>query len=117
MAAPSRILARSAAMLGIASVGAVGAVAFISVGAGTAGADVKTMPPRPIVTSRQASENSVVRINDMGAARGISEARLGDTHGVVHAQGEVRDSVKAVQGSKSRPFRGVFPVGPSIGEW
>lgn len=116
MAAPSRILARSAAMLGIASVGAVGAVAFISVGAGTAGADVKRMAPRPIVTSRQASENSVVRINDMGVARGISEARLGDA-GVVHAQGEVRDSVKAVQGSKSRPFRGGFPSGPSIGEW
>ncbi|BBY73423.1 hypothetical protein MPRF_03220 [Mycolicibacterium parafortuitum] len=116
MTARSRILARSAKVLGIASIGAFGAAAFISVGAATATADVKRVAPKPNVTSRQASQNSVIRINDMGVARGISEARLGDA-GVVHAQGEIRDSVKAVQGTKSRPFRGGFPSGPAMGEW
>ncbi|MGP4054805.1 hypothetical protein ACTWP6_08270 [Mycobacterium sp. 4D054] len=116
MTAPSRALARTAKVLGIAAIGAFGAAAFIGLGAGSAEADVRKVAPGPTVKSRQASENSVIRINDFGVARGISEARVADA-GIVHAQGEVRDSTKAVQGSKSRPFRGGFPTGPAIGDW
>lgn len=116
MTAPSRALARTAKVLGIAGIGAFGAAAFIGLGAGTADADIRKVAPGPTVKSRQASENSVIRLNDFGVARGISEARAGDA-GVVSAQGEVRDATKAVVGSKSRPFRGGFPAGPAIGNW
>jgi hypothetical protein len=113
MTTPSHVLARSAKMLGAVS---VGAAAVIGLGCGLAAADVKNVGPGPTVKSRQASENSVIRINDFGVARGISEARVGDA-GIVSAQGEVRDSTKAVVGSKSSPFRGGFPSGPAIGDW
>lgn len=116
MPAPSRVLARTAKMLGIVGIGAFGAFAFVGLSAGTAEADIRKVAPGPTVKSRQATENSVIRINDFGVARGISEARVADA-GVVHAQGEVRDSTKAVQGNKSRPFRGGFPTGPAIGGW
>ncbi|MDG4663880.1 hypothetical protein [Mycobacterium sp. 236(2023)] len=116
MSAPTRALARSAKALGIAGIGAVGAAASIGLGAGVAAAEVEEVAPGPIVTSRQASENSVIRINDFGVARGTSEARLGDA-GVVSAQGDVRDSVKAVPGSSAADFEGSFPTGPAIGDW
>ncbi|MFB1296561.1 hypothetical protein ACAG24_013665 [Mycobacterium sp. pW049] len=112
----SAVLARSAKALGVVGLGAFGAMAFIGLGSGVAGADIEEVAPGPIVTSRQASENSVIRINDPGVARGISEARLGDA-GVVNAQGEVRDSTKAVNGTRSRPFRGGYAPGPAIGDW
>lgn len=114
--ARTEVLAHSAKMLGVIGLGAFGAVAFIGVGYGVARADIDEVAPGPIVTSRQASENSVIRINDYGVARGISEARLGDA-GVVNAQGEVRDSLKAVNGTRSRPFRGGYAPGPAMGDW
>ena len=53
-------------------------------------------------------------------ARGISEARLGDA-GEVSATGssstEVRDTSKAVVGTKASPFEGEYPVGPPIGDF
>lgn len=116
MTATTRVLARTAKIVGMAGIGAFGAAAFMGLGAGAAGADVRNVGPGPTVKSRQASENSVIRINDFGVARGISEARVGDA-GIVSAQGEIRGGIKAVQGSKSRPFRGGWPNGPAIGDW
>ena len=79
MAGYARALTRSSKKLGLVGVGAFGAAAaVIGLGSGTASADVDEVGPSPVVTSRQASENSVIRINDYGVARGISEARLGD---------------------------------------
>lgn len=96
------------------------AAAFAGLSGGTASADLTEVAPGPVVTSRQASENSVIRINDFGVARGISEARLADS-GIVHAGGssstEVRDTTKAVVGKAARPFEGAFPVGPALGDW
>jgi hypothetical protein len=116
MPVSTRVLVSSAKALGIVGLGAFGAAAFLGMGAGSAEADVRKVGPGPTVKSRQASENSVIRINDFGVARGISEARVGDA-GVVSAQGEVRDGTMAIVGSKSRPFRGGFPSGPAIGDW
>jgi hypothetical protein len=110
------VLALSAKALGLVGLGAFGAAAFIGLGSGVAGADVERIAPGPIVTSRQASENAVIRINDFGVARGISEARLGDA-GVVSAQGDVRDSVKAVTGTRASEFQGSYAPGPAIGDW
>ena len=112
MTDPSHVLAQSAKILGAASVGAAGIV----LSSGVAVAEVEEVAPGPTVTSPQASQNSVIRTNDFGAARGISEGRVAD-EGVVNAQGEVRDSSKAGVGRKSRPFRGGFPSGPGIGQW
>ena len=116
MTAPSRALARTAKVLGIAAIGAFGAAAFIGLGAGSAEADVRKVAPGPTVKSRQASENSVIRINDFGVARGISESRVADA-GIINAFGEVRDGVKAVVGTTSSAFEGEWPVGPGIGDW
>ena len=112
----SIVLTRSVKALGVVGLGAFGAAAFIGMGSGVAGAEVDQIAPGPIVTSRQASENSVIRINDFGVARGTSEARLGDA-GIVSAQGEVRDSVKAVTGTRAREFQGSYAPGPAIGDW
>jgi hypothetical protein len=110
---PTHDRPRSAKILGAAGVGA----AAIVLSSGVASADVEEVAPSPTVTSRQASEHAEIRINDYGVAGGISEARLAE-EGVVNAQGEVRDSAKAVIGGrKSRPFRGSYPNGPGIGEW
>lgn len=92
------------------------AAAFAGLGSGTASADISEVGPGPTVTSRQASENSVIRINDFGVARGISEARVADA-GVISAFGEVRDTTKAVVGSTAAAFEGAYPVGPAIGDW
>jgi hypothetical protein len=113
MTYPINVFAHTAKFIGAACIGA-GAIAGLS--CGVANADVDEVAPRPTVTSRQASENSVIRINDFGVAGGISEARLGDA-GIVSAQGEVRDSTMAVVGTTVRPFRGGFPNGPGMGEW
>ena len=109
--------ARRLAKWGIVGVGSfVMATAFAGMGSGTAGADISEVGPGPTVTSRQASENSVIRINDFGVARGISEARIADA-GVINAYGEVRDTMKAVVGSTASAFEGAYPVGPAIGDW
>jgi hypothetical protein len=92
------------------------AAAFAVVGSGTAGADINEVGAGPTVVSRQASQNSVIRINDFGVARGISEGRVADA-GEINAFGEVRDTLKAVVGSKASAFDGAFPVGPAIGDW
>lgn len=117
MAAYAGALTRSAKKLGLVGLGSfAAAAAMVGLGSGTASAEVDEVGPSPVVTSRQASENSVIRINDFGVARGISEARLADA-GIVHAVGEVRDSVKAVVGGTASAFEGEYPVGPAIGDW
>ena len=109
--------ARRAKTLGALSLGSFAmAAAFAGLGSGTAGADVEEVGPGPTVTSRQASENSVIRINDFGVARGISEARVADA-GILNAFGEVRDTTKAVVGTTAAAFEGAYPVGPAIGDW
>ncbi|MDG4667701.1 hypothetical protein [Mycobacterium sp. 236(2023)] len=121
MAKHAKAPARSAKTLGAVGLGSfVVAAAFSGLSAGTAGADVEEIAPGPQVTSRQASENAVIRINDFGVARGISEARLGDA-GEVSATGssstEVRDNTKAVVGTTASAFEGEYPTGPPIGDW
>ena len=109
--------ARRAKKLGGLGLGSFAvAAAFATLSSGTANADVEEFGPGPTVTSRQASENSVIRINDFGVARGISEGRVADA-GVINAFGEVRDGVKAVVGTTAAAFEGAFPVGPAIGDW
>ena len=119
MARHAKAPARSAKKLGAVGLGSFFiAAAFSGLSAGTANAD--EVAPTPVVVSRQASENSVIRINDLGVARGISEARLADA-GEIHAVGtgstEVRDNIKAVVGTKASAFAGAYPVGPAIGDW
>ncbi len=117
MAAYAKALTRSSKKLGLVGLGSfAAAAAVIGLGSGTASADIDEIGPSPTVTSRQASQNSVIRINDYGVARGISEARLADA-GTVHAQGEVRDTVHAVVGGTASAFEGEYPVGPAIGDW
>ncbi|MDY7000044.1 MAG: hypothetical protein SW019_25940 [Actinomycetota bacterium] len=117
MTAPADALAHGLRRVSMAGLGglAVGALS-LGLGSGAANADVDEVGPSPTVTSRQASQNSVIRINDYGVARGIAEARLADA-GEISAHGEIRDTTKAVPGGKARPFRGGFPFGPAIGEW
>ena len=117
MAAYARALTRISKKLGLVGLGSfAAAAAMVGLGSGAASADVDEVGPSPVVTSRQASENSVIRINDYGVARGISEARLAEA-GILNAVGEVRDSVKAVVGKTASAFEGEYPVGPAIGEW
>lgn len=117
MTGPSDALARGVKKAGLIGLGGLAAGALsVGVGSGVAGADVDEVGPSPTVTSRQASQNSVIRINDYGVARGISETRLADS-GEISAQGEIRDNIKAVPGGKARGFRGGYPVGPAIGDW
>jgi hypothetical protein len=117
MAGYANARTRSSKKLGLLGLGSfVVAAAAIGLGSGTANADVDEIGPSPTVYSRQASQNSVIRINDYGVARGISEARLADA-GVVSAQGEVRDTVDAVVGSTASAYEGEYPVGPPIGDW
>lgn len=106
---PSRLLV---ACLGASAMGAV----TLGLGSATAQADVNEVGPGPTVTSRQASEFSVVRINDYGVARGVADTRLASA-GVVSAQGEVRDTMKAVVGGRAANFEGGFPTGPGMGDW
>ena len=109
--------ARRAKKLGALGLGSIAAAAaFAAIGSGTASADVTEVGPGPTVTSRQASQNSVIRINDFGVARGISESRIADA-GVINAFGEVRDTTKAIVGSTAAAFEGAYPVGPAIGDW
>ena len=126
MAAHAKALTRSSKKLGIVGLGSFAvAAAFIGVGSGTANADIEEVSPSPVVTSRQASQNSVIRINDYGLARGISEARVADAgeinafgvQGSENEQPVVRDTTKAVVGTTASAFEGEYPVGPPIGDW
>lgn len=117
MAKHAKAATRSSKKLGVLSLGSFAvATAFAGLGTGTAGADVTEVGPGPTVSSRQASEFAVVRINDFGVARGISESRVADA-GTINAFGEVRDTTKAVVGSTASAFEGAYPVGPGIGDW
>ncbi|MBB2990984.1 hypothetical protein FHR72_002457 [Mycolicibacterium iranicum] len=117
MAKHAKAPTRSAKKLGAVGLGSFAvAAAFSTMGSGTAGADVEEVGPGPTVTSRQASEFSVIRINDFGVARGISESRVADA-GIVNAYGEVRDTTKAVVGTTASAFEGEYPTGPGIGDW
>lgn len=95
---------------------ALGISALMGFGAGVATADVNEIGPGPSVKSRQASEFSVIRINDFGVARGVAATRLGES-GIVSAQGEVRDSMMAVVGGRAAGFQGSYPKGPGMGDW
>ncbi|VEG56513.1 Uncharacterised protein [Mycolicibacterium aurum] len=117
MAKHAKASARHSKKLGAVGLGSFAVtVAFAGLGSGTAHADINEVGPGPTVTSRQASQNSVIRINDFGLARGISEARVADA-GEVNAFGEVRDTTKAVVGTTAAPFEGSYPVGPPIGDF
>lgn len=112
--------AKKLTALGIGS--AAVAAAFLSMSAATANAEVREMAPRPNVTSRQATviDQNALRRTAQGEARGPWENRSADGGGV-RAQGEVRDSVKAVVGTRSAPFgvrqNGEFRQGAPIGSW
>ncbi|MCZ8377738.1 hypothetical protein O6P37_02580 [Mycobacterium sp. CPCC 205372] len=135
MAAHAKALTRRVKKLGLVGAGSFAvAAAAMTLGLGTAGAEVEEVAPAPEVTSRAAVaiNEDGVRLVDIGAARGQGgEARTADP-GIVHAQSNgdnagVRDSVKAVSGSATGPlFEGEFspagegPLesgGPEIGEW
>ncbi|MGE0217746.1 hypothetical protein [Mycolicibacterium sp.] len=93
------VLAASAACVGLGS-------------AATASADVNEVGVDRTVTSRQA--DLVSGNSTYGDVRGAD-------HYDVHAQGEVRDSTKAVpdrlKGTRAGGFRGGWPAGPGIGSW
>ncbi|MDF2824526.1 MAG: hypothetical protein K0R68_1934 [Mycobacterium sp.] len=96
--------------------------AFMTLGSATASADVEEMAPTPQVTSRQAlvvDENSL-RSTAIGEARGFGETRSADMT-EISAQGELRDSIKAVPGTTAAPFNlesdGSFQFSPPIGDW
>ncbi|MGE0218086.1 hypothetical protein [Mycolicibacterium sp.] len=111
--------ARKSIRLGLVGSGSLlAAAAFVSLGSGTASAEITEVGPSPTVTSRQATVVSelAIRPNDYGVARGLSETRLADA-GVIHAQGEVRDATKAVVGGPAAAFEGAYPTGPAIGDW
>jgi hypothetical protein len=117
MAKHARASMQNSTKLGALGLGSFAiAAACAGLSGGTAGADVSEVGPGPTVTSRQASENAVVRINDFGIAGGISEGLVADA-GVVNAFGEVRDTMKAVVGSTAAGFEGSYPVGPPVGDW
>ncbi|SDE50533.1 hypothetical protein SAMN04488581_4187 [Mycolicibacterium neoaurum] len=115
-----RLATKMTAMgLGTAAV----AAAFATVGAPTAGADVKEITPRPNVSSRQASEfdKNALRRSGQGVARGaLADNRRADGGGI-QTQGEVRDGVIAVPGTTSNPFgvrpNGQFRRGAPLGSW
>ncbi|MGB3482479.1 MAG: hypothetical protein WBB07_09740 [Mycobacterium sp.] len=107
------------AALGLGS--AAVAAAFMSLGSGTANA-VEEVAPTPVVTSRQALiiDDNALRATAPGQARGMLNTRSANS-GVVHAQGNVKDSVKAVVGTSAAPFNlesnGSFQTGAPIGDW
>lgn len=96
--------------------------AFMSLGAAVANADIVEVAPSPQVTSRQAIliDDNNLRVADYGQARGPGETRSADL-GEVTAQGQVRDSTKAIAGTKAAPFNleanGSFVFAPPIGDW
>ncbi len=118
MAINAKAPARGSKMkLGVVGLGSFAvAAAFMSLGSGTASADINEVGPSPTVTSAQAETYADIRTNDFGVARGLSETRLADA-GVISAQGEVRDTTMAVVGGTASAFEGAYPVGPPIGDW
>ncbi|MET0898706.1 MAG: hypothetical protein ABWY45_12415 [Mycobacterium sp.] len=98
------------------------AAAFMSLGSAVANADVEEMAPSPQVTSRQALiiDDNSLRASAIGEARGFGETTTADL-GIVSAQGEVRDGVKAIAGTVASPFNlesnGSFQFSPPIGDW
>jgi hypothetical protein len=116
-------LIRSSKKLGALGLGSFAvAAAFMSLGSGTASAEVEEVAPTPQVTSRQALviDDNSLRATAIGEARGFLSTRSGE-EGIVHAQGEIRDSVKAVVGTTAAPFNlesnGAFEFSPPIGDW
>jgi len=110
--------ARTVGIAGIAGIGVLGIAAAALASAAVAVADVNEMAPGPEVHSRQASVSSYqgVRVNSPNVARGQSETRLAGA-GVIEAQGEVRDSAKAVPGSAAGAFQGPWPIGAPMGDF
>ena len=97
------------------------AAAFMSLGSGTASA-VEEVAPSPQVTSRQALiiDDNALRSTAIGEARGFLSTRSADS-GIVHAVGEVKDSIMAVPGTTAAPFNleqnGSFSFGAPMGDW
>jgi hypothetical protein len=113
---------RSAKKLGALGLGSFAvAAAFMGLGSGTANA-VEEVAPTPAVTSRQALiiDQNALRFTAPGEARGMLSTRNG-AEGIVHAQGDVKDSIKAVVGTSAAPFNlesdASFQTGPPIGDW
>ena len=105
--------------LATAGIGAFAlAAGLITFGAASANAEVEEVAPGPEVRSRQASvvSDEWLRIVDPSVARGLSQARLADA-GEINAQGDTRDSVKAVNGTTAESFQGPWAPGPAIGDW
>ncbi|BBZ02943.1 hypothetical protein MCHIJ_23800 [Mycolicibacterium chitae] len=105
--------------LATAGIGAFAlAAGLITFGAATANAEVEEVAPGPEVRSRQASvvSDQWLRIVDPSVARGLSQARLADA-GEINAQGESRDSTKAVNGTTAEGFEGPWAPGPGMGDW
>lgn len=124
MTVTARGFMRTATKLTVLGIGsAAAAVTFMGLGATTANAEVQEMAPRPNVTSRQATviDQNALRRTSQGQARGSLADNRRAGKGGVHAQGEVRDSVIAVPGTKSSPFgvrqNGEFRNGAPIGSW
>jgi len=96
--------------------------AFLTLGSAVASADVEEVAPSPQVTSRQALiiDDNSLRAAAIGEARGAGGTITADS-GIVSAQGEVRDSTKAVVGTTASPFNlesnGSFQFSPPIGDW
>lgn len=116
MAAQTR--SRKALTWGVAALGAFGVAVGTIAAAAVATADVTEVAPGPEVHSRQASVSSYigVRNNAPSVARGTSETRLADGGGI-EAQGEVRDSTKAVPGTAAGGFQGPWPIGAPMGDF
>ncbi|GAA1675688.1 hypothetical protein MMUR_58560 [Mycolicibacterium murale] len=115
-------LIRSSKKLGALGLGSFAvAAAFMSLGSGTASA-VEEVAPTPQVTSRQALiiDDNSLRSSAIGEARGFLSTRAADS-GIVHAVGEVKDSIMAVPGTTAAPFNlesnGAFVFSPPIGDW
>lgn len=117
-------LIRAAKKLTVIGLGtAAVATAFMTLGTGSASAEVTEVAPRPNVTSRQAViiDRNALRRTAQGTARGQLGENRSAGNGGISAQGEVRDSVMAVPGTTSSPFNlprnGQFRTGAPIGSW
>jgi hypothetical protein len=82
--------------------------AVVTLGAGTASAELTEISPDPTVSSRQAAD-----VTGSPSTRDARRARKGQ----VVTQGEAGDSTKAVPGGKSSPFLRGWRPGPGIGRW
>ena len=106
-------LIRSSKKLGALGLGSFAvAAAFMSLGSGTASAEVEEVAPSPQVTSRQALiiDDNSLRASAIGEARGFLDTRSADS-GIVHAQGELLPSASGSRPGPGRELPGRAAVG------